>query len=190
MSENLKKRQQTKQSLQKAFIELSNENGYHAISVGDICQRANMYRSTFYRYYDSKDSLRHDIETAYVEETRQITGGLSSGGFLQDPTNAEKSRKELIRDMEFHRDHRDLSRFLLSSSGEHGLVEEMKASVAKTYLRSIESGHVSLGDFQDYTVHFFASGFVSSISSWVRDEDCSVEEIASFLFSMLELFRA
>jgi len=48
----------TRAMLQKAHISLILEKGYEAITVEDICEEANVGRSTFYAHYTSKDDLR------------------------------------------------------------------------------------------------------------------------------------
>ena len=48
----------TRAMLQQAHISLILEKGYEAITVDDICDAANVGRSTFYAHYTSKDDLR------------------------------------------------------------------------------------------------------------------------------------
>ena len=48
----------TRQMLHQALLSLILENGYEAISVEDICERANVGRSTFYAHFTSKDDLK------------------------------------------------------------------------------------------------------------------------------------
>jgi AcrR family transcriptional regulator len=49
--------QRTRQTLSQALIVLIQEKRYEAITVQDICQRANVGRSTFYKHYQDKDDL-------------------------------------------------------------------------------------------------------------------------------------
>jgi AcrR family transcriptional regulator len=48
----------TRAMLQEAHISLILEKGYEATTVEDICDAANVGRSTFYAHYTSKDDLR------------------------------------------------------------------------------------------------------------------------------------
>src|SRR5260370_6895754 len=48
----------TKAVLQKGYLSLIVEKGYEATTVEDICEAANVGRSTFYAHYTSKDDLR------------------------------------------------------------------------------------------------------------------------------------
>lgn len=49
--------QRSRQSLSHALIALIQEKRYEAITVQDICDRANVGRSTFYTHYHDKDDL-------------------------------------------------------------------------------------------------------------------------------------
>src|SRR4051812_31721986 len=48
----------TRALLQDALIALIPELGYAAITVEDICEKADVGRSTFYTHYAGKDDLR------------------------------------------------------------------------------------------------------------------------------------
>jgi AcrR family transcriptional regulator len=48
----------TRAMLQKAHVALIMEKGYEALTIQDICDAANVGRSTFYAHYTSKDDLR------------------------------------------------------------------------------------------------------------------------------------
>ncbi|HEY2403544.1 MAG TPA: TetR/AcrR family transcriptional regulator [Steroidobacteraceae bacterium] len=60
--------QRTRDALRSAFVQLVLSRGYDVVSIGDICNTANVGRSTFYSHYQSKQNL--------LEESLQ---GLSSG---------------------------------------------------------------------------------------------------------------
>jgi AcrR family transcriptional regulator len=55
----------THKFLQEAMIELINEKGFEAITVGDIAERAMINRATFYRHYLDK----YDLVAKIFEET-------------------------------------------------------------------------------------------------------------------------
>jgi AcrR family transcriptional regulator len=60
LSENAppdRRTQRTRQTLSDALIALIQEKHYDAITVQDICDRANVGRSTFYAHYQDKDDL-------------------------------------------------------------------------------------------------------------------------------------
>jgi AcrR family transcriptional regulator len=60
LSENAtpdRRTQRTRQALSLALIALIQDKRYNAITVQDICDRANVGRSTFYAHYQDKDDL-------------------------------------------------------------------------------------------------------------------------------------
>jgi AcrR family transcriptional regulator len=53
----------TRRALLDAFYALLGERRFQAISVGDVVERADVGRSTFYKHFGSKDELlRHSME--------------------------------------------------------------------------------------------------------------------------------
>ena len=61
MAENQRVRL-SKQMLRQSLIDILNEKSIHKISVREICERAQVNRSTFYKYYGSQYDLFHDME--------------------------------------------------------------------------------------------------------------------------------
>ncbi len=63
---NNKRRQATRESIEKIFIELLQTKEISQITVADICQRAGVNRSTFYAnymdIYDLADTIRDKLE--------------------------------------------------------------------------------------------------------------------------------
>ncbi|MDX0906328.1 TetR family transcriptional regulator [Sinorhizobium medicae] len=53
----------TRKSLHQALISLILEKGYDSITVDEICQTANVGRSTFYLHFTSKDDLKRAAST-------------------------------------------------------------------------------------------------------------------------------
>jgi AcrR family transcriptional regulator len=49
--------QRTRQLLRTALVPLIEENGFEALTVQDIIDRANVGRATFYAHFDKKEDL-------------------------------------------------------------------------------------------------------------------------------------
>lgn len=76
--------QMTKQLLRESLMELLETQELHKISVRALCQRAEINRSTFYRYYDSPLGLLREIEDAVLQQVqRQLAQG--KGGGQKEP---------------------------------------------------------------------------------------------------------
>ena len=60
--------ERTRESLQKALIELIAEQGYDSITIQEIVDRADLGRTTFYLHYNSKDELFMSCHEAIISE--------------------------------------------------------------------------------------------------------------------------
>ncbi len=188
MAENTVKQKATKEKMRNALIDLCSEGNYYDVTVGKICDRAGVYRSTFYRYYDSKDELLREIEQQYIEDTRELTKGVEN--FRVDcPMEEFQAYKEaLTKDMEYHLSHRKLCMFLLSPTGDPYFMKSMKVSLNKSFELCLKNNNVYLGKNKYYLTNYFASSFISTIHEWLKRNDESPNEIAAFLLGMIVLY--
>lgn len=93
--------QRTRAALHRAFVELLLEQGYDALKIGTVVQRANVGRSTFYEHYRTK----HDLLRA------SIVGPFS---IVADLVNATVTTGSLVALLRHFRDHQQVARVLLS----------------------------------------------------------------------------
>jgi AcrR family transcriptional regulator len=103
----------TRAMLQRAHIALILERGYEAITVDDICEAANVGRSTFYAHYTSKDDLRRSgLEHLRKELVGRQKQALATPGDVRD-----RSLAFSLAMFEHARDHIDLYRALVGGRG-------------------------------------------------------------------------
>ena len=62
----------TKTAIRRTFFELLEEKDFDRISVREICQRADINRSTFYRHYDDINALMNSIEAEFVADIGRV----------------------------------------------------------------------------------------------------------------------
>lgn len=186
---NVKKSERTKNRLKEILIDLCAEKGYQNVTIGDICEKAETYRSTFYRYYDTKDDMLREIEQEYIEATRDLTPSFAD--LRKELTKEEyaKLRDELTEDMKYHQSHRKLCLFLLSPYGDSWFSRKMTESITKTAEKATRKNGFSYSYNQKYALNFFAGGFISTIYEWLRRDDCSAEEIADVLLHLITLMQ-
>lgn len=63
---------ETKNKIQKVFVELMNEKGFQALTVSDITRKAQINRGTFYLHYIDKFDLLEKVEDELIENLRNI----------------------------------------------------------------------------------------------------------------------
>ena len=103
----------TKGMLQHALISLILTKDYEAITVEDICEAANVGRSTFYGHYTSKDDLKRSgldhLRRMLVDRQKEA---LAARGGMRDRNWAFS-----LSMFEHARDHMDLYRALVGGRG-------------------------------------------------------------------------
>ena len=184
MAENTEKRKATRARLTEALAELCQKKSYYDITVGEICREAGLYRSTFYRYYDTKDQMLREIEETYVEETRRLTAGVRSyrSGAPEDVRAGYL--EELTRDMEYHMENRKLCCFLLSPAGDLYFHQKLVESVGEAAGRELCRSGMDEAEAA-YLVSFFANGFIAAIYEWLMRRDMTPREMAALLLEMI-----
>ncbi|EMT53057.1 MULTISPECIES: TetR/AcrR family transcriptional regulator [Brevibacillus] len=70
--ENERIRQQTKNSISTAAMEVFLERGYHASSVEDIAKRAGISKGLLYNYYQGKEGLLAEIVRIRTDEIANV----------------------------------------------------------------------------------------------------------------------
>lgn len=103
----------TRAMLQHALISLILKKDYEAITIQDVCDAANVARSTFYAHYKSKDDLKRSgfehLRKELVDRQKDAQAG---------PGNIRDRRLGFSLTMFEHaRDHLDLYRALAGSRG-------------------------------------------------------------------------
>ena len=134
--------QMTRMMLRTALIELMQQRPLDQISIKDICQQADLNRTTFYLHYTDQRSLLEDVEqnvkenmVRYLGQTQGIDSALDAitSFLLYIKENA------LVFQVLFHQAHADafkaeLLRFILSLFWQEAPEDDMDDHYTKTYL--------------------------------------------------------
>lgn len=96
-------RENTRQNIQEAFIQLYKQYGYTGFNITDIIQKSGVARSAFYRNYRTKNDILMDIVQKSVDEiSAHISPSLSQNWeiiFQQVKKNQEQM--DLLRESDF-----------------------------------------------------------------------------------------
>jgi len=103
----------TRATLQHALNSLIHKKGYEAITIKDICEAANVGRSTFYAHYTSKDDLRR----SGFEPLRKLLIDRQREALATARDDKSRSLAFSLPMFEHARDHRDHYRALVGSRG-------------------------------------------------------------------------
>ena len=143
----------TQKLLREALIELIEERGFEALTIGEITERAMVSRAAFYRNYHDKYDLVEHIFAEIMSELQNAVGDLGQ----------EHPSEIWVAFFEHIARYDRLYRVLLGSKGSPWFVWKMRAALRDLV---IEQGRRPHGPGAGaHAAHAFADGFVPDIVS-------------------------
>ena len=157
---------------------LTKEN-IHKLTVKQICEEAEVNRSTFYKYYGSQYDLLEEMERDLIAQINSCMSTTDSG-----------SQKEQLLTTTFSliNENIDLCRLLLNNNIDSEFPEKLVVSlqVMQTVIYQQLLSRYSKDEF-DYIFSFIIGGGFSLIKAWINKENREPsEKIAALLDSTLE----
>ncbi|MDX8494066.1 TetR/AcrR family transcriptional regulator [Mesorhizobium sp. VK22B] len=150
----------TRAMLQDALIALIPERGYAALTVEDICEKANIGRSTFYTHYAGKDELRSATLEAHLRSLTQ-----------KRPSSSTEPGKRLFEFslpmFEHAHAFRSLHHALLSSSGD--TIHDQLRDRIRRAVRSELAGNMPAGIPLEFAVQFVSGAFLAVLAWWIAE---------------------
>lgn len=155
----------TREILQAALNTLTLKQGYEAVTIKQICDVANVGRSTFYAHFTSKDDLKRSGQ----EHLRQHLLARKRQALVGNGTTQDQHLSFSLLMFEHARDHAPLYRALVNDRG---------GSVALGFIRDIlgelirmETVAIGIGDQErasrEFVVHYLVGAFMSVMTWWL-----------------------
>jgi AcrR family transcriptional regulator len=169
--------QRTRKLLCDSLMSLILEEGYDAISIQDITDKANLGRATFYLHFKDKDELLAELIDHFLSE---FLGNVPQFSLHQWRLEDTKSITKLF---DFAAEHYDLYRILIIGSGgitasrklQHIIAENVKACIQKEIDELGAEPVLPL----DFIAEFSAGMLLATIFWWLDKElPYSSEEMA------------
>lgn len=169
----------TKTVLKKTLIQLMTEHHISKISVKQICEVADVNRSTFYAHYDNQYDLLRHIEQETIKDINEFIF-------------KEASRQVTVHGMfclmlEYAAHNAQLFRILLNDRSGTSFRNELIEFVKELALVETYTGYKANPHIIEYIQLFAISGYFSVIDKWL--EDGMIEPITELADLLLILLR-
>jgi AcrR family transcriptional regulator len=151
----------TRSMLQRALIGLMTRKGYDAITVEEVCQEADIGRSTFYAHFTGKDHLKRSglddhLRAMLLEHQRAAAQRPLDGGFGFVLPFLEHARGQL-----------DLYRALVSKGGVATTTAMLRRIVTELVRNELSSRPAPRGLRPEVATAFVVGGFMSLLTWWL-----------------------
>ncbi len=148
----------TKRALAAALKELMETESFAQVSVGDICEKCQMNRKSFYYHFKDKYDLVNWIYFTEFLSTARLHGNREGWALLEDLCS-------------YFYENRKFYRKILSIEGQNSFASYFREILTLILSRDMEK--IFGGDEAlDFYVDFFADAFVCAIRRWLSQRDC------------------
>ena len=166
----------TKRMLKEALVQLLESKPIEKVTVYEICQSAEINRTTFYKYYGSPYDLLNDIEADFLHEL-EIN--------LQESENIYS----LLNILTYINTHRDACRVLLMSAASTGFLEKVFSHTQLTRQLEERIAPKRAEVSRKYIKEFVVYGSYSIVRKWLlADQPEPPEEIARIINDIVKQF--
>lgn len=170
----------TRNVLKQALIDLTIERGFAAITVRDICERAMVNRSTFYRNYLDK----YDLLEKYMDEMYEVVS--STQEVLPSPEpGAATPPQGLIVMLDHIRMNADFFRVMLGEKGDAAFTQRVRQYIEKRLrdiIPAVDVPTVSGRPPLDLGIRYTAQAGIGALLWWLEDKQpCTAEQLATWL---------
>ena len=151
----------TKEKIINAYIQLLSETKPGYISALEICEIANIHRSTFYRHYEGINDIEIDIEKTVLKTFSDILDNTPLDDFINGRKTFLRTVSETIRN--------DLSFYtkVLLVNRRVDFIEKIDATI-RNKLKETLSEKTELSDDEiDYAFTFAVAGRVAVYRKWI-----------------------
>lgn len=164
----------TKLLFRTALIELMQEKPFHKITVKEICEQADLNRTTFYLHYSDQTQLLSDIVAKLEIDTAEHFSSITGTGNDIDLLSIH---------LEYIKDNAKIYKTLMGSNLDY----ETKTNIFKNMLNDMKDRlPVLVNRIENpYVYKFITFGCGSVISQWIDNGfDLETREMANLLYNL------
>ncbi len=148
----------TRRALREALIALMLERGWDSVSVQDICDRAEVGRSTFYTHFADKEEL---LVGGFNDLRQTLRAGLAQ-------SSASRAPLRFARGMIDHaHENQRLFRALVGKRSGQVVLRRFRELIVDLVREDLIVLHESSGPTMGAAVHFIAGAFLELLTWWL-----------------------
>jgi AcrR family transcriptional regulator len=178
----------TKMAIREALVALIEENGFDALSVKDITNRADINRGTFYLHYKDKFDLLEQIEAEIVEDIERIILQANSLN-LADFNSADKPLPIVVTLFEYLRDNASLMHAILGLEGDFAFLTRIRQTVEKNlklgFLEMLKPENFLVPS--EYLISYILSAYFGVIQIWLQNGCVESSKEMALILSKLSM---
>jgi len=175
-----RKKRYTRMVLQDSLIELMREKPINKITIKELCENADVNRSTFYAHFSDQYELLNTIE----EETLSWAK-VAFESVIGSASDEAETIKGLEGICQYIADNSKHLQILMSEQGDIGFQKQLFTLVYNLLGINLQADQNGDGDSKELSLIFVVNGCVGLIQHWLKTGlRQSPQEIALIIFKM------
>ncbi|WP_228275535.1 TetR/AcrR family transcriptional regulator [Gracilibacillus oryzae] len=172
-----RRKKYTKMVLKDSFLKLLNQKQLSSITVKEICQLADINRSTFYSHYSDQYDLLYKMEEEIIADMNKYLNDCNL-------TKEEESLEVTEKLMEYIVENKEVCQTLLGENGDAAFLKKVMVVAKKNIIDNGFFGQPLHQDTAQYLSTFIVSGSIYVIKSWLANGmDKTPKELAIMINS-------
>lgn len=165
----------TKRLLKESILDLLKDHSISKISVKEICENADVNRTTFYNYYTDQYALLNEIEQEALDQTNEFLSKLKN-------ENAQTDLLEIF--LNYIKEDRGIFQILLCNNVDNTFQYKLM-DITTNQLKAEFNFNISKAE-KEYVYQFVIMGCLSMIQKWVsNDFDQPEHELAELIVKLV-----
>jgi AcrR family transcriptional regulator len=182
----------TRRMLREAFAQLTAERGLDGFSIGELTERADINRGTFYAHYRDMADLLRFFEDEIIADLQSLKPRIQAVTLKELLAFDRKGLppQVTVELFDLLREHGHLLRVLLSPSGDASFQARLRDRICTDLVRSVLPRKYTKTPrpLTEYYIAYYASAMLGLIQRWLeRDMPEDSEEMARILLSVMML---
>lgn len=157
----------TKRKLSRSLISLLTSKSITEIDVSELCEKAGINRTTFYKHYASLYHLLDELIVQFFKRIETLFLSVSSG---------ENATSKVAYLLKYLKQNREFVKIIMNNNSFSSISERLIqlnfiCNLINSNIQYRKNAYVS----EDYYVDFIISGWIAAIRRWVN-ENCDLDE--------------
>ena len=163
----------SKSKIKQAFVNLLESKNLSDITIGNICDKAGINRTTFYAHFSSLTDLFKALESELCEQLEKL--------FIHDPDIEETGNFiDIVKSiLDVIKKYKNLHKIHIGKIFEGNMVDKMMDKIKAKYVPVLFQGQDISEEVKEQYFVFLKTGIIGVIRDWVK-KDCptSCEQLA------------
>lgn len=168
----------TKRIFKNTLIDLLKEKPIYNIKVKELCDKAELNRTTFYKYYENIYDVLADIEYDILKDSEQCINEIEHITETQIKSALYKQLCNIQR-------NKDVYYLLLINSADNEFYGKLMKTTIDFLKKDIEQANIDLGDNYEFIFSYIIAGTIDIIKKWLyENESLDAKHITNLIYDL------